>query len=344
MARTGTIRGRTRRWLALLSFLVTGACRISGPPDATPEVSDGRIVMGTALELTLQVDDASRGADLMAALFAEASRLEGLLSRHDPASEISRLNQRAGQGAVPVSSPVGELVGLARDEALRTRGAFDPTVGPLVALWTDAARRDRLPSAEDIDEARARVGPGRLWRAGEKVSLDSGSSLDLGGIAKGFALDRMARRLRAESVDAALLSFGQSSVWALGAPAGAPGWRLLVRAPDVGVGGIVTLRDQALSVSGSLGQGSTIQGQRFGHVIDPRTGWPLRERRQAVVICGDATQAEALSTALLVLGGGEGIRLVEERSGCEGLLLDAEGGHFETSNFTRAARFQSVVR
>ena len=110
-----------------------------------------------------------------------------------------------------------------------------------------------------------------------------GGAVDLGGVAKGYALDRVRERLGAR-VDAALLSFGQSSTWAIGRPPGASGWRLLARGPDGGFAGVLTLRDRALSVSEALGQWNEIGGRRYGHVLDPRSGEPLTRNRAALVV------------------------------------------------------------
>jgi thiamine biosynthesis lipoprotein len=299
--------------------------------------------MGTVLEATLHARDRASASAQLDAAIGDAKHLETLLSRHDPDSEVSRLNRRAGQGAVAVSPLLAEVVERAHRATTATRGAFDPSVGPLVTLWTEAARRDRIPDARELAAALERVGPSRFRVASRAVVLEAGSRLDLGGIAKGFALDRMAERLRGADVAAALLAFGQSSVWALGAPPGEEGWRLLVRGPAGGVVGTVVLRDQALSVSGSLSQGSRIEGRDFGHVLDPRSGWPLTLRRQALVVAPDATEAEVLSTALLVLGEEEGVELVEALPGCEGLLLDAAGGRWQTSGFTALAGFEPLA-
>ena len=135
-----------------------------------------------------------------------------------------------------------------------------------------------------------------------------GVSVDLGGIAKGWALDRMLPLLRERGIERALLDFGQSSVWALGAPPGAAGWRLLARGPDEGALGVLTLVDQALSVSGSLGQWVEIGGRRYGHVLDPRSGLALERRRQALVVAPNATLAEALSKGAADPGRGRGHR------------------------------------
>ena len=220
-------------------------------------------------------------------------------------------------------------------------GSFDVTVGPLVALWTHAGETGVAPSAESIAQARARVGADQIQVDGSRAALARpGVSVDLGGVAKGWALDRMLPLLRARGIDHALLDFGQSSVWALGAPPGSPGWRLLARGPDDGALGVLTLSNQALSISGSLGQWVEIGGRRYGHVLDPRSGLPLERRRQALVVAPDAALAEALSKALLILGEQEGIALVGAQPGCEGLLVDADGGSWETPGWREGVRFE----
>jgi thiamine biosynthesis lipoprotein len=166
--------------------------------------------------------------------------------------------------------------------------------------------------------------------------------LDFGGIAKGYALDRMLPLLERHGIESALLNFGQSSSWAVGAPAGSAGWRLLVREPKGRFAGLITLRDQALSVSGSQGQWVEIGGRRYGHIIDPRSGEPLIRARQAVVVSQRAALAEALSLALLVLDAETGIALVAAQPDCEGLLIEGGGALRSTPGWAAAVRFESL--
>jgi thiamine biosynthesis lipoprotein len=168
-------------------------------------------------------------------------------------------------------------------------------------------------------------------------------SVNLGGVAKGYALDSLLPLLDAHGVDAALLNFGQSSTWARGAPPAAEGWRLLVRGPDGGFAGIVTLRDQALSVSSSLGQFTEIEGQRYGHILDPRTGQPLVRARQTLIVAPRADLAEALSKALLVLEAEAGLERVASQPGCEGLLIEAGGILRMTPGFAEAVLFEPAT-
>jgi thiamine biosynthesis lipoprotein len=166
--------------------------------------------------------------------------------------------------------------------------------------------------------------------------------LDLGGIAKGYALDRMLPLLERHGIESALLNFGQSSTWAVGAPAGSAGWRLLVRGPEGRFAGLITLRDQALSVSGSQGQWVEIGGRRYGHIIDPRSGEPLMRARQAVVVSRRAVLAEALSLALLVLDAETGLALVAAQPDCEGLLIEGGGALRSTPGWEAAVRFEPL--
>jgi thiamine biosynthesis lipoprotein len=299
--------------------------------------------MGTVLELTLLAPDEARGRALAEQAFATAARLEALLTNWEASSALMRLNAAAGQGPREIDPELGRVLAASKEFARRTRGAFDITVGPLVELWRTAGQRDELPSAVSRARALAAVGSDGL-----RVDLDAGTAelvrpgarLELGGLAKGWALDRMAEALRAAGIRSALLSFGQSSVWAIGAPPGEAGWRLLVRTPAGGYAGIATLRDRALSVSSSLGQGIEIAGQHYGHVLDPRTGEPLRRAAQAVVLAPTAAWAEAQSKALLVLPPTEGIALLDAERDSVGLLLEADGYRHESRGWAETSRFE----
>jgi len=325
----------------LWAVVVWGCASPAEPPRAV--LADGHYVMGTLFELTLHGNDAVSLAQLRDELFAQARALDQAFSRYRPESDVSRLNAGAGGPPLEVAPPVAELLRHSVAYGALTRGAFDVTVGPLVALWTQAAEADRRPTSASLTRAAALVGSQRV-RIGEdgRVGLEPGMSIDLGGIAKGYALDRMLPRLRAEGISSALLSFGQSSAWAFGTPPGSEGWRLLARSPAGGFAGILTLRDDALSVSGSLGQWTEIEGRRYGHVLDPRSGEPLTRRREALVVAPNATLAEALSKALLVLGEGEGIALIEAQQDCEALLLDEEGGAWATSGWQLRTAFERL--
>ncbi len=325
-----------------IACIVACVLLLSLPSAALPLscVIDGRYTMGTVLQLTLCGTDPDRTRRTSDSLFQTAARLDRLLTTYAPDSPVSRLNATAGQGAMPVPAEVMDALSLSVRYWELTGGTFDITVGPLMALWK---RAPGLPSPDSVRHTLSRVGSHRIVLSPQgTVALAQNMALDLGGIGKGFALDRMVALLKERRVGHALLNFGHSSQWAVGRPPDAPGWRLLVRLPDGTLTGIATLRDQALSVSGSLGQSVTLGDRRYGHVIDPRTGQPIQRDLLACVVAPSAAQAEALSKALLILGESEGTALLERLSGVEGLLLETNGRRWETRGWRQAVSFVAL--
>jgi thiamine biosynthesis lipoprotein len=316
-------------------LLILMACASQEPP--APR-SDGRYAMGTVLQVTVYGGD----PDLLDALFARVEELEARVSSYRPASDVSRLSAASGQGPQSVSAEVARLLDACVGYTELTRGSFDITVGPLVELWTQAGRSGRRPSAAVLTEARTRVGADKLRvdvsAATAELAL-SGMAVDVGGIAKGTATDALAALLRDTDVHAAFIDFGGSSLHALGAPPDENGWRVLVRDGADGFAGVASLRDLALSVSSSLGQSVEIDGVSYGHVLDPRSGEALTERRQAVVVAPSGELAEALTKALLVLDEAESLALVETLYDVEALLIDTRGRRHFSSGFERAVSF-----
>jgi thiamine biosynthesis lipoprotein len=257
--------------------------------------------MGTLLAVTLRGDGPGCMPDL-SRVFGTATIWERVMSNYLPTTPLSRLNRRAGDPAGVVSRALATAVSLGRDLASRTGGAFDPTIAPLVKLWQSAARRGRPPSARQLERARRLVG----WRsieidAARVALLARGMALDLGALGKGIALDRIARRLRRGGCRSALVNFGESSLVAIGRPPRGR-WRVALRHPDGGFAGEFALDDRACSTSATLGQTVRLGTAVLGHIVDPRTGRTLRRRAQVTVLASSATVAEAVSTALLVLG------------------------------------------
>jgi len=257
--------------------------------------------MGTLLAVTLPGGGPAIMPELLR-VFGTAAAWERVMSHHLPTTPLSRLNRRAGDPAGVGSRALAAAVGLGRELAARTDGAFDPTIAPLAKLWQRAARRGRLPSARQLERARRLVG----WRSIEihaaRVALRArGMALDLGALGKGIALDRIARRLRLGGCRSALVNFGESSLIAIGRPPRGR-WRVALRHPDGGFAGEFVLDDRACSTSATLGQTARLGTAVFGHIVDPRTGRTLRRRAQVTVLASSATVAEAVSTALLVLG------------------------------------------
>lgn len=287
---------------------------VASPAHAAERVERARYVMGTTLSLTLEGEDASalqRAAD---AAFEEVARLEGLFSNWRSDSEVSRLNARAGGGPVDVSADLASVLGESARWAERTGGAFDPVVEPLVSAY-DLRGEGRWPSESELARAVGASGAERLAveEGARRVSLAPGAGVELGGIGKGYALDRAAEVLRAAGVRVALLDFG-GQVSALGAPAGESGWTVGLAHPSDRERASVRLviRDVSVATSAQSERGLAVEGTSLGHVLDPRTGRPAAAWGAASAVATRATDADAASTALLVLGPEAGSRWIAE--------------------------------
>ncbi len=259
--------------------------------------------MGVEVRIVLYARNEVHAREAARAAFDRFTALEDIMSDYRPKSEIRSLDRRPGKW-VTVSEPLFIVLTRAVEIARATDGAFDPTVGPLVALWREARRVRRLPGDAELDSARARVG----WRL---IALDSvrrrvrlakgGMRLDLGGIAKGHAVQQAVGVLRARGVVSALVEAG-GDIAVTGAPPGKAGWRVEVSGADSAVRARAsTLTNAAISTSGASAQFVEIGGVRYSHVVDPRTGVGLTSGAQATVIAADGALADALSTALTVL-------------------------------------------
>lgn len=303
--------------------------------------------MGTVLEITIcsqTNNNAPQSSSLnsLEPFFTAASRLESLFSTFSQDSVISQLNRHAGQGALTVPVEVTDSLALSKHYERLSKGTFDVTVGPLLTLWKNSGTTQTPPSSAMLQRTRATVGSDKIHIfPNNRVALTRpGMSIDLGGIGKGYALDRIVDILKSQGSKNALLDFGQSSIWALGTPLDAPKWRLLLQQPDGHNVGVISLQDQALSISASFGQQYAIQGKRYSHIIDPRTGIPLQRGLLACVIAPNATQAEALSKALLILGEHKGIALLESLSSVEGLLVEEPGKQWMTRGWRKITDFR----
>ena len=263
----------------------------------------------------------SAAADADAVLHAleQLDELENRLTVYQESSEISKVNRDASKSPVRVSKSTFELLEKAVNWSKYTGGAFDITAGPLVHAWGFMTRSGRKPSAQEVEEALTNVGFSKLVLDGKSDSVafscDS-MSINLGAIGKGFALDCLASELTKNAVKNFLLHGGQSSVVAVGdqSPGSGNGWAVGLAHPTKPkrrIGGL-WLKDQALATSGSGKQFFHHQGKRYGHVIDPRTGYPAGDLLSLTLICDSATDADALATGLFVTGSEEIIRLYED--------------------------------
>jgi thiamine biosynthesis lipoprotein len=249
-------------------------------------------VMGTYFRISAEGAGAEHA---MRRCFREARRLESVFSRFDATSELRRVNAAGGE-PVHVSPDFARLLRRAQALTTATDGAFDVTVGGLTEAW----RAERAPDEALLAGRRAAVGAERAVLRDDRLALSRGTRLDFDGIAKGWAVDACVALLRAAGVEQALVSLGESSLYALGPV------ELAVRGLDADeVVATLSLRDEGASISASVGGAAARP-----HIVDPRSGRPVREPAVAVVVAGSATDAEAYSKALVLWGAG-GVGRVE---------------------------------
>lgn len=233
--------------------------------------------------------------------------LEAQMTVYQDVSELVRLNKTAFGQAVPVELGLFRLLFQCQEIWQETEGAFDPTSGPLIALWRQCRRAGRIPSEAEIAEALSHTGMRHIHFDEEKLTIefdDPLSEFNLGAIGKGYALDRAATVLNDAGIEDWLFHGGFSSILAKGQHQGQGGWPVGIRNPLLPheTLGTILLKDRALSTSGSGVQSFRVAGKKYGHIVDPRTGWPVEELLSVTVLAPTAAEAEALSTAFFVLG------------------------------------------
>jgi thiamine biosynthesis lipoprotein len=300
--------------------------------------------MATRFELVLHGADPTRLRAAGEEALDEITRAEGMLSLYRPESEIAHLNARAAREPVRVSPLVFDLLLKARELSNETDGAFDISAGPLTRAWGFVQGVPNRPSGEELERCRSITGMPlvQLEPSDRTVRFHrAGVMIDLGAIGKGYAVDRAIEVLREAGVASALLHAGTSTVCTIGSPPGSGSWKvgiedprdqsmpgadnMLVRLQTVASTGRekpqkkllleLELCDEALSVSSPHGKYFASEGVVYGHVVDPRNGMPVRSSATAVVVLPSATESDALSTALLVLGEKGLSKLVRIRPG-----------------------------
>lgn len=285
--------------------------------------------LGTIVQFTLYAADETVANEAARAGFARIKQLDQIFSDYKSDSEIMRLCEKSGSGeAIEVSEELFYLVQRALEVSEQTEGAFDVTAGPLIQLWRRARKQKVLPTPEEIAVARERVGWRfiRLQRQPQTIELTQpGMRLDFGGIAKGYIAEEVSRVLREQGVTHSLVAVAGDIV-AGDSPPDAEGWKVGVAPLDRPNGPpsrLLSLRQLAVSTSGDAFQFVEIAGVRYSHIIDPRTGMALTERCSCTVVARDGTTADALATAVCVLGPDKGMKLIEMEQGVEALVVRA---------------------
>jgi thiamine biosynthesis lipoprotein len=311
-------------FLLVLAAMVVFRCQ-----PGLEEVKSTRLHMGTMVEITALGPDRDKLDEAVEAAFSEIERVERLMSGLREDSDVSRINKAAGGGPVAVDPEVFEVIARSLEISERSGGAFDITVAGLTGLWSMDPDNPRIAVEKEIAERMPLISWKKviLDRERRAVGLEKpGMRIDLGGIAKGYAVDRAIAALEDRGVAMALVNAG-GDLRALGIH-GKRHWRVGVQDPrnkGMIIGGIPVM-GMAMATSGDYEKYIEVDGKRYCHILDPATGTPASACRSVTVITKTAWAADALATAVFVLGPKKGMALVDKTDGVEAVIIDRNGG------------------
>ncbi len=333
--------------IAALVILVPGCDRGKAgnelPTSRTARQS--RKVMGTFASLTAVAKDKATAMASVEAGYDRLDAIERLMSTYLEDSEVSRINKLEPGESMAVSVDTFACLLAARDVAKASGGAFDATCRPFVLCWRDATKDGRLPTDAELTEARQRVGSEHILLENKGITYSpgvAGLQVDLGGIAKGYALDMAAAAMREAGATDVLVDVGGDVVAVGKSEAGRP-WRVGVRHPFVeGLIEKIELSGKAVATSGLQQRFFEIDGQRYSHIIDPRAGRPAAEAPCVTVIADDGMTADAWATAFSVLSVAEGQRLITEGK-APAMEVMWITGNAESPQITRTPGFAKYV-
>jgi thiamine biosynthesis lipoprotein len=325
-----TVAAGRRQFLGQLAWGVGGTLlAFRAPASAAPAdertVVLGRPLLGTIIEAEADHPDLVVARRALEAGFARITDVDRLMSTFRPDSEISVIGRQAGRTPVPISPETRDVLAEAVGVGAQSAGALDVTVHPLVRLWSAAALQGRLPSRMELDRTLVLLGPAQLaldeGRCTARLAR-RGAGIDLGGIAKGYAVDAAVDALRAGGVRRGIVNAG-GDLRVFGLARGGEPWRIGIRHPlrPASLLATVLIEDGAVATSGNYFRFVTIQGREYGHLLSPRTGFPAVGGLSATVLGPRAVRADALATAALVSGPGGAMELLA-RAGADGLVVE----------------------
>jgi thiamine biosynthesis lipoprotein len=317
------------QWLASLAVLAAIEALALGSSLRAETARSVRRKMGTRFEVTAVHPDAAAAWHAVEAAYAEIDRLEALISEWIESSEVSALNRNAGVRPQRVSPEVLALVQRALAVSRLTDGAFDVTFLSVGRLWDFKAAHPVMPDPAAIRAALAGVGADKVVidaAAGTVFLRDPRTRIGFGGIGQGWAANAAARLMRAHGATGGVVN-ASGDVLAFGRREDGRPWRIGIANPldRDRVFGYLDVTDGAVVTSGDYESFVVIDGERFSHILDPRTGYPAKDVRSATVICPDAELADALATGVSVMGVEKGLALLDALNGVEGLLVDERG-------------------
>ena len=325
--------------IGCLKFWMLGTCLLAAPPVGEPleRFEFLQIQMGVPFKVVLYAPHEAIANRAVRAAFRRIKQLNRIFSDYAPDSELMQFCRISGpEKPVEVSSELYFVLSRSLALSRQSGGAFDVSVGPVVKLWRKARRRKRLPNPEALAVARRLMGFQSIRlnaKAGTVQLMKPGMRLDFGGIAKGYAADEALRILRTHGITRALIDGGGDIVVG-DAPPGKAGWRIGIAAlakPDAEPNRFLLLKNAAVATSGDAYQAVTIDGTRYSHIVDPKTGLGLTRSSSVTVVAADGITADSLASAVSVLGPQRGLKLIESTKAASALIVELKDGRLQTT-------------
>lgn len=307
-------------------ILAALAIRIVSHPSEVSLDSDPRMVMGTFARVIVVAADKKTATAAIEAALEEFDRVDSMMSSYKPDSQLSAVNRDAFAGPVEVDSRLFEVLGSAAEYSRKSAGAFDITIGPLIDIWRKTADSGQKPTEADIAEAKSKVGFEKLILNDENMTVRfavEGMRLDLGGIAKGYAIDLAVEAARRAGATGAMVDVG-GDIRCFGKPAGEKEkWIIGLQDPDADGKILLKLEmnDTAVATSGHYRRFVLIDGEKHSHIINPSTGNSAKKLTSVTIIAPTAIAADALATATSVMGPEDGIKMIEACKNTEAILV-----------------------
>ena len=305
-----------------------------------------QMIMGTFVHVVAVAEDSGIAKKCVKAALEEIRKVDDLMSDYKSDSEISQVNSKAGDKAVRLSESTYEVLQRSIEFSEMTAGAFDITVGPLVALFREAKESKVAPSEQQIALARSKVGFEKLKLDSENKTVqfsENGMLLDLGGIAKGYAIDKAIAAAQRCGATGAMVDIG-GDVRCFGLPPeGKDHWLIGLQDPNSAIEGIeggglllvLKITNAAVATSGDYQQFVLIEGKRYSHIMDRRTGTNAEGLSSVTIIANNATDADALATSVSVMGAEKGLALIEKLPGTEAIIITS-GPKYEVTKTSSA--------
>ncbi|MDH5762010.1 MAG: FAD:protein FMN transferase [Nitrospinota bacterium] len=317
--------------------LVLNACQ---PGSSNEPVRRTQFIMGTLVEITVSHSDSKVIQSATTQAFDEMQRIEQLMSTYRPDSEISRINRAAGKEAVPVSPEVEEVIQEGIFWSKQSSGAFDITVEPLVQLWDFNGEKEIVPADSTIEKTAALVNYRNIEIKDHTVRLTQpGMAINVGGLAKGYAVDRAVSILR-DKVTSGIINAG-GDLYAFGQKSEGNLWNIGLQHPrkPQAILAAFAVQNQAVATSGDYQRYFIKDGVRYHHIFDPQTGKPARTMISVTIITTEVMDADALATAVFVMGPNKGLEWVDTLENVEAMAVLENGSIFYSKNFQKQPQF-----